>query len=114
MCALCGVLMDGPHWTEAGTDAGRSGAALEARTRYLDRVYRLKLVNRVLEGYGCTADDFAGGQYVVRNKAGGATEVVANLPQLWLALENVCHKPADPLDPDLIARLEKAPGIAHG
>ena len=25
MCALCGVLMEGPHWTEAGTDAGQHG-----------------------------------------------------------------------------------------
>jgi hypothetical protein len=106
MCALCGVLMDGPHWTEAGTDAGRSDDAPEGRTRYLERVYRIALINRVLGHYGCQARDWAGNQYVVQNISGGASEVVVNLPQLWQALENVTRKPADPLDPELIGRLE--------
>jgi hypothetical protein len=113
MCALCGALMDGPHWTERGTDAGRAEAALPGRRRYLERCYRVALLNRVLARYGCTADDWAGNQYIVRNRSGGATEVVTNLPQLWLALETITRKTADPLDPELIARLEKAPPVTH-
>ncbi len=106
MCALCGVLIDGPHWTEAGTDAGRSDGAPEQRTRYLERDYRVALINRVLGHYGCCARDWAGNQYVLQNKSGGASEVVVNLPQLWQALENVTRKTADPLDSELIGRLE--------
>ena len=109
MCALCGVLTDGPHWTEAGTDAGRTDAALEGRRRYLERLSRVRLINRVLAPFGCTAEDWAGSQYIVRNKSGGAGEVVANLPQVWQAVENMLHRPADPLDAALVASLERGP-----
>lgn len=106
MCALCGVLIDGPHWTEAGTDAGRSDDALGGRARYLERDYRIALVNRVLGYYGCQARGWAGNQYILQNISGGASEVVVNLPQLWQALENVTRKTADPLDSELIGNLE--------
>lgn len=110
MCALCGVLIDGPHWTEAGTDASRADDAPRARARYLERDYRISLINHVLGHYGCQARDWAGNQYVVQNISGGATAVVANLPQLWEALENVTRKTADPLDSELIGSLEKQAG----
>ncbi|MBR46836.1 MAG: hypothetical protein CMM31_10245 [Rhodospirillaceae bacterium] len=110
MCALCGVLIDGPHWTEAGTDAGRSDDAPGGRSRYLERDYRIALINRVLKHYGCQARDWAGNQYVVQNISGGASEVVVNLPQLWQALENVTRKTADPLDGELIGSLEGRAG----
>ena len=106
MCALCGVLMDGPHWTEAGTDAGRSDDAPVGHQRQLDRDYRITLINRVIGHYGCTARDFASSQYVVQNLSGGASEVVINLPQMWQAMENITRKVADPLDAKLIGRLE--------
>ena len=106
MCALCGVLMDGPHWTEAGTDAGRIDDAPQGHQRQLDRDDRLALINRVIGHYGCTARDFASSQYVVQNLSGGASEVVINLPQLWQAMENITRKVSDPLDAKLIGRLE--------
>ena len=106
MCALCGVLMDGPHWTEAGTDAGHQDDAPGGRERYLEREYRISLINRVLGHFGCRARGWASNQYVVQNASGGASEVVVNLPQLWQAMENVTHKMADPLDAELIGRLE--------
>ena len=111
MCALCGMLMDGPHWTEAGTDAGRSDAAPSGRSRLLERDYRINLINRVLDHYGCSARDWAGSQYIVHNASGGASEVVINLPQLWQAMENITRKVADPLDAKLIDHLE---GRVHG
>ena len=106
MCALCGVLIDGPHWTEAGTDMGRSDDAPAERARFLERDYRIALVNRVLGHFGCRARDWAGNQYVLQNLSGGASEVVVNLPQLWQALEKVTRKTADPLDRELIGSLE--------
>ncbi len=109
MCGFCAMFSNGPHWTEAGTDSGRAGADASPRERHLDRAYRMKLINRILGFYGCTAEDWAGSQYIVRNKSGGAGEVVANLPQVWQAVENMLHRPADPLDAALVAALEGSP-----
>ena len=108
MCALCGVLTDGPHWTEAGTDAGRSAAAPTGRERHLERTRRLALLNRVLSAYGCTADDWAGAHYMVHRRSGGATEMATDLPGLWLAVEGLVGRAPDPLDPGLVAQLENA------
>ena len=108
MCALCGVLSDGPHWTEAGTDGGRAREAPAGRARHLERRHRLALLNRILAAYGCKADDWAGAQYLVHNRSGGATEVVADLPRIWLAVERLIRRPPDPLDPDLVSVLEEA------
>ena len=113
MCALCGVLMDGPHWTEAGSDAGRSDDAPQEHQRLLEREYRIALINKMLGHYGCVARDWAGSQYIVQNLSGGASEVVVNLPQLWQALENITRTPADPLDAKLIGRLEGRAGAAQ-
>ena len=106
MCALCGVFTDGPHWTESGTDAGRSAAAPTGRDRHLDRVRRLTLLNRVLAAYGCSADDWAGAQYMVHKASGGATEMAGDLPMLWAAVEGLTGRAPDPLDPALVATLE--------
>ena len=99
MCALCGVLTDGPHWTEAGTDAGRSAAAPTGRDRHLERMRRLALLNRVLAAYGCTADDWAGAHYMVHRPSGGATEMATDLPGLWLAVEGAGRTRAGPARP---------------
>ena len=67
MCAFCAMMADGSvHWTEAGTDAGQSGAPESGRERYLGRLRRVSLVNRILDHYGCQASDWANNQYVVR------------------------------------------------
>ena len=106
MCALCGVFSDGPHWTEAGTDAGRRGAAPSGRERHLERARRLALLNRVLGAYGCAADDWAGAHYMVQRRSGGATAMASDLPTLWTALQGLTGQAPDPLDPALVARLE--------
>ena len=113
MCALCGILVDGPHWTEAGTNAGRSATTPEARKLYLERVYRIKVLNQVLRPFGAVAEDWAGGQYIVRNRAGGASDVTANLPALWKSLDYVTNGAADPLDPDYLKRIEQAEPVTH-
>ena len=67
MCAFCAMMADGSvHWTEAGTDAGQSGAPESGRERYLGRLRRVSLVNRILDHYGCQASDWANNQYVVQ------------------------------------------------
>ena len=114
MCALCGVFSDGPHWTESGTDAGRSAAVPSGRDRHLDRARRLTLLNRVLGAYGCSADDWAGAHYMVHRASGGATEMAGDLPMLWAAVEGLTGRAPDPLDPALVARLEVAPKARGG
>ncbi len=112
MCGLCGTLLDGPHWAEMGTDAARDAKVSEGRERYLERAYRVRLLNRVLERFACKAEDWTGGQYIVRSLT-GASDVVISLPQLWKAVESCSGRAADPLDPELIARLEAAPPVGH-
>jgi len=112
MCGLCGTLMDGPHWTETDTDAARNAEVSVGRERFLERAYRVRLLNRVLERYACKAEDWTGGQYVVRGFS-GASDVVVNLPQLWRAVESCGGRAVDPLDPELIERLESAAPVEH-
>jgi len=112
MCAFCTMFAGGPHWTEAGTDSGRSSAAPVGNARFVDRAYRLKLVNRILRHYGCKADDWAGGQYLVHSSR-GRTEVVEQLPQIWMTVEAIAAKPIDPLDPQLLSVLADAGPVAR-
>jgi hypothetical protein len=112
MCGLCGTLMEGPHWSETGTDAARDTKVASGRQRFLERAYRVRLINRVLERFACRAEDWTGGQYIMRSP-NGAADVVTSLPQLWRALETMSGRPADPLDPELIARLEAAEPVGH-
>ena len=107
MCALCGMLADGPHWTESGTNAGRSEEPTSEHFRLLDRSNRVKTINTVLQHYGCTVRDWSGNQYIVQNLSGGASEIVVNLPQIWKAIENVSRRQADALDVNLIDYLEE-------
>ena len=111
MCGLCGTLMEGPHWSETGTDVARDAEPASGRQRYLERAYRVRLINRVLERYHCRSEDWTGGQYIVRSP-NGAAEVVMSLPQLWRAVEQVAGVAADPLEPALIERLEKAEPVS--
>ena len=90
MCVLCGVLLS-DHWAEQ--DGGRRG-----------RVFRTRLINRVLSFYGLRLDDWSGRVWVLRD-AKGRSVVVADLGSLWVEAERLCGRPLDPLDPALVASL---------
>ena len=108
MCAFCAMMADGTvHWTEASTDAGQGRAPENGRERYLGRLRRVSLVNRILDHYGCQASDWANSQYVVRSRAGHTT-MVAHLPQVWAAAEEIAGRPLDPLDPALLDSLRRS------
>jgi hypothetical protein len=95
MCALCGVLMKS-HWAERGT--GRR-----------ERVFRVRLLNRVLAHFGLALDDWGGSVYVLRDRKGQAI-VVEDIGMLWTAAERMLGRPLDPLDPGLVHDL-KAAGV---
>ena len=108
MCAFCAMMADGDtHWTEAGTDAGQTAEPESGRARYLGRLRRVALVNRILDHYGCEASDWANNQYIVRSRD-GRTTLVAHLPQVWAAAEEIVGRPLDPLDPALLDALRDA------
>lgn len=106
MCAFCAMLSGETHWTEAGTDAGRTAEAESGRPRYLGRLRRAALIDRILDHYSCAAADWAGSQYVVRGRS-GRTAVVAHMPGIWAAAEEIAGRPLDPLDPTLLAALRR-------
>jgi hypothetical protein len=90
MCVLCGVLLN-EHWAEQ--EGGRRG-----------RVFRARLVNRVLAFYGLRLDDWGGRVWVLRD-AKGRSAVVADLGSLWAEAERLAGRRLDPLDPELVAAL---------
>jgi hypothetical protein len=92
MCALCGVLMS-EHWAEAGE--GRRA-----------RVFRVELLNRVLDHFGLELGDWSGSVYVLRDRK-GRSEVVGDLGTLWQAAERLAGRPLDPLDPGLVRALSR-------
>ena len=92
MCALCGVLLT-THWAER--DSGRR-----------ERVFRVRLLNRVLAHFGLELRDWGGRVYLLRDRK-GRTAVVDDLGGLWAAAEELAGRPLDPLDPTLVAALRR-------
>jgi hypothetical protein len=98
MCALCGVLGGPEHWTET------AGAAPAARRR--ERAARVAVANRVLAHYAMRLDDWQASAYML-STATGKRELVETLGHLWSAAERLGGRVCDPLDPALLARLER-------
>jgi hypothetical protein len=90
MCVLCNVLLN-EHWAEQ--EGGRRG-----------RVFRVRLLNRVLGFYGLRLDDWSNRVWVLRDQKGRAA-VVADLGSLWIEAEKLAGRKLDPLDPELVAAL---------
>lgn len=105
MCGLCAALNAGRNWTDmAGkdefSDGGRPVLASQQRARLVG------IVNRGLHHYGITVTDWGGGSYVVSN-AMGQNENVYAISAIWKAVDALLYpRTADPLDRDLVARLE--------
>ena len=59
--------------------------------------------------YGLTLSDWQASSFVL-STATGKTELVEDLGHLWAAAEKLLGRPCDPLDPDLIIRLEGSGG----
>ncbi len=89
MCALCGVLSN-EHWAE---DGGRRG-----------RVFRARLLGRVLDHFGLDLSVWGGHTYVLGDRK-GATAVVNDLSGLWFEAEKLLGRRLDPLDPALVRDL---------
>jgi hypothetical protein len=99
MCGLCGLLGGDAHWAE--------GAGWTAETRRAERLRRVGLINAALGHYGLAVADWQGARYLLSSRT-GRTEIVADLAELWRMAERMLGRGCDPLDPALVARLEKA------
>ncbi len=104
MCGLCGALGTEGDWTDS-----RAMPGSVARTTRARRLERLGIINAVLKQFGLVLRDWEGAKYQLSTRT-GRTEIVDNLSQVWQAAERILGRSCDPLDPGLIARLQRADG----
>jgi len=107
MCSLCGILGGNEHWADAAARPGVYTRNVERLDRRRERVRRVAAANRVLAAYALLLSDWQGSSYLLSSRT-GKTEIIEDLGHLWSAAECMIGRPCDPLDPDLIARLEAA------
>lgn len=109
MCALCGVLGGGDHWTDP---IGRDGVyvrAADASQRRRERLRRVLEANAMLGLFGLSLEDWQGSSYILRSRT-GKTEMVDQLAALWLAAEKMTGRPIDPLDIGVLMQRERSNG----
>jgi hypothetical protein len=85
------------HWTD------QSGA--EAQRRRVERQHRVRIANEVLALFGLRCADWQN-RFTLTGPTGKSV-VVDNLGALWPAAEKLAGRPIDPLDPAVIARIER-------
>lgn len=106
MCSLCGALGGNEHWADAVARPGVYTRNVERIDRRRERASRVAAANRVLSAYALTLSDWQGSSYVLANRT-GKSEVIEDLGHLWPAAERMIGRACDPLDPDIIARVEE-------
>ena len=84
------------HWTD------RSGA--ETQRRRAERQHRVRVADAVLGLFGLRCADWQN-RFTLTSRT-GKSAVVDHLGALWPAAEKLAGRPIDPLDPDLLARVE--------
>jgi hypothetical protein len=105
MCALCGLLGGDEHWTDAVAREGVFTRNRDPSRRRLERARRVEVANRVLRFYGLRLSDWQGTSFVLSTFT-GKSEMVDDLGHLWAVAERLSGRPCDPLDPDLLTRLD--------
>ncbi|UUZ84971.1 hypothetical protein LJK88_16025 [Paenibacillus sp. P26] len=104
MCVLCGESVLQIHWTDRKRT---TGAAASSGPGARERHRRIRSANRVLAYYGLKVEDWNGVKFIVRDKK-GRSEIVQDLGGLWAQAEKLAGRPLDPLDPGLLAYLNRA------
>ena len=105
MCALCGSLGGGEHWTEAVAREGVFTRNDDPARRRQERARRVQVANRVLKFYGLRLSDWQGASFLLATFT-GKSEIVGDLGHLWAAAERLSGRGCDPLDPKLLAGLD--------
>jgi hypothetical protein len=105
MCSLCGVLGANDHWTDAVARPGVFTRNAEGSDRRRERANRVRIANRVLGLFSMRLADWQGTSFVVSTRT-GKTAIIDDLGHLWPAAERLSGRSCDPLDPELIERME--------
>ena len=96
MCLLCYSLVGEEHWTDVPVGG-------QERTRA--RAQRQKILAAILAAHGLDYSDDPTGVTAVMSDRKGSVTVVRGLAEVWVAAEDLAHRPLDPLDPALLRRL---------
>jgi hypothetical protein len=107
MCSLCGVLGASDHWTDAVARPGVYTRNGEGSDRRRERANRVRVANNVLAPFGMRIADWQGTSFVISTRT-GKTAIIDDLGHLWPAAERLSGRACDPLDPQLIERMEAA------
>lgn len=100
MCGVCGLLDNGPQWS----DPLRQEISTPASLR------QLALLNRTLKPWRLSLTEFHG-QWLLASPTGQQV-LVHSLDRLWKEAEKMLHQAIDPLDDAWLASLE-AKGEAY-
>jgi hypothetical protein len=105
MCSLCGVLGGSEHWADAHARPGAFTRNTGPVERRRERARRVVHARRVLAPFGLELTDWNGAAFLLSTRT-GRTEIVDNLGHLWITVEALLGRAADPLDDGVMARLE--------
>ena len=107
MCALCGGIEQARHWTDRleATESEAEGPAAWRQSRQM----QVALANRILSQLGLEVRDWDAHAFVLGNRT-GQCELVPRLAAMWNTAERLARCRCDPLDPVLLARLEREGG----
>lgn len=105
MCSLCGILGAGEHWSDAVAREGVFTRNRSSSDRRIERANRVRVANRMLAHFGMRLADWRGTSFVVSTHT-GKRAIIEDFGHLWPAAERLSGRDCDPLDPELIARLE--------
>jgi hypothetical protein len=95
MCGICGAMGGDFHWSASLAKADANPSEFRRQRRY-----RIELINELLTPLGVTVSDFHNKSILVSSPT-GATEIVEDLAQLWVAVDRICPSAQpDPLDTD--------------
>ncbi len=115
MCVLCGELLTKLHWTDQSIHANEDNVVMvggdRQRENMRNRLARVAVINAICRYYGLEVKDWSGTKYIVSDRKGNA-KIVQDLGEVWVAVEELIHRPADPLDPGLIAYLAQHSSIS--
>jgi hypothetical protein len=97
MCSFCGSLGGDTHWSDSAPDSAE---------RQRERLVRERLTTAILAHYGVRLKAADGDAYALTGKV-PAAERAAHLVAMWPLVDRLSGALCDPLDPTLLALLDR-------
>ena len=97
MCILCYGLTGEEHWSDARVGP-EPNTSLRARRR--------ALLTPVMAAHGLDYKDDPTGVTSLLSDRKGNVQVARSLGEVWAAAETLAKRPLDPLEPELLRRLD--------